>query len=227
MTILKSVITATSFVCLAVPAMSQVIGPMLGVKAYEIGVQYREVSRETESNSTLDMSDYAITARVGITELATLSFEGIVGDNIVGGKLGESYEDHRLYLIGAGAQTLVWKHERYAAFVSGHTSVANLFSNVESERHRRLWQVNIAALLEGTYRLYGLELTLWGGPGYFYINDELSPPQRRTLVSVIETEGNWGVTAGSALVIKEHFVLQLSALYNDEFQPRFMLALRL
>ena len=82
-------------------------------------------------------------------------------------------------------------------------------------------------VLLGTYavRRDKIEIVVWGGPGYFYIN-------RTVLASAVckrrvwTSDNNWGGTAGLNVLLYDHVQGFISFIYADNFEPRFGLSYR-
>lgn len=212
-----------------VPVRSQVMGPMMPSKSFELGGiikwhQY-DASRQDETGGPDENGrfwDGSLFFRYGTNGWVTLSGEATFGNEA---RIEDNEGHYRWYTFGMGAQVRFWRRGGY--LVSGGVyyndnlgfSQNGIRCNVQHGSHSGIVQ------LEKSFLISKQSLTLWGGPVY-YKRFQDTFPQNGCELKILETTDNWGVTAGVDMLFFDHLRADASAMYVEYFEPRVSLSWR-
>jgi hypothetical protein len=203
-----------------------VIGPNLPKGEFELGLQYRGVNRQISSAGTvrdLEGSDRSLYLRYGLTHTATLTGEALVLPDIAYPFDEDVGGTWRYYVLGAGLQMKFWERERWAVEAGFDATETLWFSDRNNQCVEKWLTMDWVMIGTYVYRREKVEIVVWGGPGYFYVN-------RTVLASAVcsrmvwESDNNWGGTAGLNVLFYDHVRGSFSFVYTDNFEPRFGLS---
>ncbi len=209
-------------------ARCDIIKPTLPKGTMELGINYRIINRTLSwrNNFTdLEGSDGSLFIRYGITDLATISMEGLVlndikyrfGDNVRG--------KWNYYVMGTGLQMIAWHKENWSVEPGVHYTYTIWFSDQDDLCDRHIFTLSWVLLARHRMFYGSHEMELWAGPGRFFLDRE----NQSSAVCTSTTWGadnSWGVTAGANITVFQHYQGYFSLVRTDRFEPRFGLSFR-
>lgn len=220
----QAYLVAAVLLCCWGTSAAQDVTLLLPERTMEMGVLYRRVHRDLGVDASareLDYSETSLVGAYGLTKHATLSAEFMIGDE----NFNSIEYEVRYYLLGAGIQALLWKHDRY--ILSGGVGILGtlLVDRTGTECDENHHEFTANAIVQTSYLWRKYDITPWLGVGYQYYLLERESGDRCSYFEWFPEE-RIGVTAGVNVLLYERFHLYGNFLYIDYAQPRFGVSYR-
>ena len=200
-------------------AMSQIIGPELSARSFEVGYIVKSFHRDFDGHYHAYWAEDSFFVRYGATDYLTFTGEGRIG-------VGDSRYPEcntRVYGFGGGSIIRVFRIKPYSISFSFHY-YETLWFDRSKWRYHKIVNTTISAIqIERSFDLSGQGAAFWIAPAYVY-DESIHYPWGSYVSQIYRSKNNFGLIVGGDFMLFKHLHPFVHIVYADYIQPRFGVA---